>query len=361
MAIVLRYLASPSLLFYTIPWLMFLLVGGTIAQRYIGLYQSEKLFFGSFIFWFGPAPLPGAYLTLGLIAVSLCLKLILKSPWKKEQAGTILSHLSVCILLCGGLITAFCNEEGYIVLGPGESGRFVSDYHQRELAILKNGAQLLMVPYEKLHAGTRITDALLPFSIHIDTLCYHCVVFTRKSARTALHGAAETLDIKSEPPLKDEEENQSGVAFDITGATEQINGAYITFEPMRLQPSLTLGTDRYDIVMRRKQRELPFALQLKHFEKSDYPGTEKARSYSSEVTVKDGKLEWDATIEMNQPLRHLGYTLYQSSFVENDGKLYTVLAVVKNTGALFPYIALTALCAGLLLHLGIMFLPKSKV
>ena len=55
---------------------------------------------------------------------------------------------------------------------------------------------------------------------------------------------------------------------------------------------------------------------------------------------------------MNAPLRHKGYTLYQASYAELDnGKEATVLAVVKNSGRLFPYISSIIMAVGLLVHL----------
>ena len=82
-----------------------------------------------------------------------------------------------------------------------------------------------------------------------------------------------------------------------------------------------------------------------------YPGTNMAKSYSSDVILKDGNIEWPARISMNQPLRYKGYTLYQSSFEETPEGDFTMLAVVKNPGRLFPYIASGILCFGLLIHL----------
>jgi len=246
--VLLRALARPTLLFYALPWLMCLLALGTVAQRYIGLYQSQNLFFGSFLLWVGPVPLPGAYSLLALIALSLLANLALSLPFTRAQAGIILTHVSVVILLVGGLMTALDRQEGYMVLGEGESAHTVFDYQQ---------------------------------------------------------------------------------------------------------PDFVGGQDRYSLKPS-ATRELPFTIRLKHFDKSDYPGTSMARSYDSDVVVKDGGLEWNASITMNHPLRLHGYTLYQSSFIDKDGRLLTVLAVVKNVGWLLPYLAIATLCVGLLLHLVIL-------
>jgi hypothetical protein len=338
---------------------MFLLVGGTIAQRYIGLYQSEKLFFGSFIFWLGPLPLPGAYSTLGLIALCLIAKLVLKSPWRKAQAGIIVTHISALVLLAGALVTTLCREEGYILLGPDESSNIISDYQLRELAILKNGTLLLAVPQAKLQKDAVISTPALPFSLHVYAYFPHCVAVARAHPSAELKGAAQKVDIVHAPPRKENEENQSGVIFEVSGLSAAQNGTYITSEALSQPPVIKQGKDTYTIIMRPEERLLPFTVHLLHFDKTDYPGTDKARSYRSEIEVKDGTLAWNTSIEMNQPLRHQGYTLYQSSFAQKDGTLYTVLAVVKNAGAYFPYIAIATLCAGLLLHLGIRFTGKN--
>ena len=44
-------------------------------------------------------------------------------------------------------------------------------------------------------------------------------------------------------------------------------------------------------------------------------------------------------IQMNEPLRHRGYTFYQASFIEEEDKQTSVLATVKNYGRMFPYIS----------------------
>jgi len=350
--------ARPTLLFYALPWLMLLLVLGTIAQRYIGLYQSQKIFFGSFVLWVGFFPLPGAYTTLGIIALGLCAKLLLKSPLKKHKAGTLIAHASMLLLLLGGLITAISREEGYMVLGDNDSSHQVLDYHQRELAIIKNGDVVEAIPHGELHIGKVITDPGIPFSITISNYCYQCKATARQNPDISLRGLAAKMDITSAPLDQEDAKNQSGVVFSISGASKEADGSYLSYEALNQQPEFTIGKDKYQVLMRQSERDIPFTIHLLHFDKVEYPGTNVARSYQSQVEVIDGALKWNALIEMNQPLRYRGYTLYQSSFIENDGKLFTVLAVVKNSGALFPYLAVLTLCIGLVIHLIIVFSRK---
>lgn len=58
-------------------------------------------------------------------------------------------------------------------------------------------------------------------------------------------------------------------------------------------------------------------------------------------------------ISMNQPLRHGGATLFQSSFGNSrEGKDITVLQVVRNPGAWIPYASVLIMSLGLLWHFG---------
>ena len=67
-----------------------------------------------------------------------------------------------------------------------------------------------------------------------------------------------------------------------------------------------------------------------------HPGTNIAKSFSSEIFLIENETQRRVLIEMNAPLRHKGYTFYQASFAElNDGREATVLAVVQNSGRLF--------------------------
>lgn len=346
-----NFLSRPVLLFYALPWLMFLLVLGTVAQRYIGLYQSQKLFFGSFLLWVGIIPLPGAYATIGLIALGLCSKLLLKSPIRKHNAGIIIAHISTLVLLLGGLITAYSREEGYIMLLDNQTSHQVSDYHNRELAILKNGTLIKAVADSSIYNGETIAALDLPFSIKVVKYCYNCKTLIRSNPNAEMRELAAKFDIASKGYEKEDAQNQSAVLFSVTGISKDTDGNYLTSQGLNQQPEIKAGKDSYQIVIRQAERSIPFDIRLIKFEKFEYPGTDVARSYRSEVEVIDGSLKWKTVIEMNQPLRYRGYTLYQSSFVENDAGLATILAVVKNSGDIFPYLAVSTLCLGLIIHL----------
>ncbi len=353
------FFARPVLLFYALPWLMLLLVAGTVAQRYVGLYASQRLFFGSFILWVGYIPLPGAYSVLSVIALSLLVKLVLYTAWEKRQCGIILTHLSAVILLVGGLVTASFRQEGYIVLAQGGAGDTVSDYYARELAVERNGSVIATFPLSAYTRDVAVTHDGLPFTLRVIRYCRQCSIAPRTQVELALQGVARKVELAAAPESgKPEAQGQSGAMLELSGLPGGQDGIYVTAQALKDQPQVRVGGDRYTIVLRPAECRLPFSLMLSRFTKSDYPGTDMARSYRSDVLVKDGAVQWDAVIQMNQPLRYKGYTLYQSSFVENGEAPMTVLAVVKNAGEWFPYFSIATLCGGLLLHMIITFTRK---
>jgi cytochrome c biogenesis protein ResB len=79
-----------------------------------------------------------------------------------------------------------------------------------------------------------------------------------------------------------------------------------------------------------------------------------AREFSSFVTkVEDGTSQ-KIRITMNEPLRHRGYTFYQSSWGpqngRSDARLYSVFSVVRNPADQVPLYACIVTTAGLVLH-----------
>ena len=134
------------------------------------------------------------------------------------------------------------------------------------------------------------------------------------------------------------------------------DGIYGLFLGQTIPQKVTIGNQEHVIVLRRKRTYLPFSIELLDFKKVMYPGTGIAKSYSSDVNLIEAGISKRILIKMNEPLRHKGYTFYQSSFIESSEGETTVLAAVKNYGRIFPYISSIIMCIGLLIHL-IMKLP----
>ncbi len=347
----LKALANPALVFYTLPWLMILLLIGTIAQKDMGIYEATRTYFSSFVFWFGPLPLPGGIPTLGVVFAGLLAKFLLYSPWRKHQAGIILTHFGVLLLIFGGLVTALTQKEGFMVIKEGSSLGSVSDYHHRILTVLKDDEPYGTIPFPILKVKEKAEGVALPFTLTPVFLCDNCKPAPVPSSQETRHGLAAKIDLAKAKPEKENEANLSGALFKVEGVDAAQDGLYLSMEEIPHQPSVTVDGHSYSFFLTRAQTALPFSLTLDDFQKELYPGTQMAKAYSSNVTVQDGDVAWPALISMNNPLRYKGYTFYQSSFGEGPDGERSVLSVVENKGRLFPYIASAIIFAGLLLHI----------
>ncbi len=344
-----RFLGRPVLFFYALPWLMLLLVLGTVAQREVGLFVAERTYFSSFLLWLGFVPLPGGLAVLCLIALNLAARLAQQKSWGGRKLGSTITHVSALLLLLGGGISLTQREEGFQELAPGTASDTVTDYHRREFVVTKNGVVAVQLDFDGLQV--RQTIAGLPFTLRLDALCRHCAAEQLSQPTPERRDAARIMRLQPAQLLPQDEDNLAGVTLSVSGVDTAQDGVYLAFSGLRDAATLTIGEDRYQLIMRRALRRLPFTVRLDKFHKLDHPGTRIAKAYRSDVTVTDGGASWTTTIAMNEPLRYRGYTLYQSSFIELPEETRSVLAVVQDKGQIFPYLAITALCLGMLLHL----------
>lgn len=351
-----QVLSRPVIVYWTLPWLMLLLIAGTVAQKYIGLYAAQEKFFSSFILWLGPAPLPGAYALIGLIFLSLLCKFITESRWSWPRAGIILSHFGVLLLLAGGLLTAMTAREGYIVIEEQSESSLIEDYHARILTILKDGAPIATLAASDLRAGRTLgIDQGLPFTIEIRQHMINGTPQAQNESLSAdglpLRGAATKVSMTPIQPDLQNENNHGAVSLRVRGIDTENDGLYLLTEIMPVYPQFEIKDHIYELRFVKASSTLPFTLALTDVEKENHPGADMARSYRSRLLIKDQGSTWPAEISMNNPLRYRGYTFYQSSYMQTPTGEATILSVVWNSGRLFPYIASAVISVGLILHL----------
>lgn len=343
-----QYLAKPHVLFYALPWLMFLTVLGTVAQKDMGLHAAVEKYFTSIILWLGPIPTPGGLTTIAVIFLALTIKFIFYSEWKWHRAGTILTHLGVLLLLIGGLLTAGTMREGFMIIPEGKALSKMADYQNRVLNFKKDGAVIETIAFDTIK-----NDQILTINNHEFRVLMHCDNCDAR-APSGLYENLQDLAVNMElfevPDEKNIEANFSGLIFEAITPNEAQNGTYIVMEDIPRVPKFTTNDGVLSVELTRATTPLPFEIALTDFRKIDYPGTKKAREFESDLIVRDGDVEWPATVSMNKPLRYKGYTFFQSSFDQRDGVEITVLNVVQNTGRYFPYISTLIIFAGMLLH-----------
>lgn len=119
--------ADTRVFFFTLLWLMVLLVLGTLAQKNLGLFVAQKLYFSAWILWLGQTiPTPGGAATMVLLTLSLLCKTV-TDHWTWARLGTLVTHIGALTLLGGGLLTALLSAEWVMRIEEGQSKSYMVD------------------------------------------------------------------------------------------------------------------------------------------------------------------------------------------------------------------------------------------
>ena len=120
-----------------------------------------------------------------------------------------------------------------------------------------------------------------------------------------------------------------------------------TWLPLRGLAELPLGREPVIVEYRPGQRDLHYTIKLLDFRKTDYPGTQMAASFESDVELSDPQrgVILMRTIRMNTPLRYRGFSFFQSSYVPGSQET-TVLSARNDPGTPFVYAGFLIVIAG---------------
>ena len=364
-----KILKTPKIFVFTIIWMMILIVLGTLAQKDMGLFAVQKKYFSSWIYWVWYLPMPGGRLTMILIFINLSFFFFNKSLWKKNKLGIIILHMGGMLLLIGGGLTAIFSSEGNIVIDEGSQSNYIEDYQYMELAVINTSdpafESYTIFDHPLLKQNSILAHNNFEFEIKVINYLENCELIRRNQpAGLQYRGMMKNFIISEHTPLKEENMNRPGIILHLSNTGTMEDGIYGLFLGQTIPQKITIGNQEYIIILRRQRTYLPFSIELLDFKKVMHPSTEIAKSYSSDINLIEAGVSKRVLIKMNEPLRHRGYTFYQSSFIESSDGETTVLAAVKNYGRLFPYISSIIMCIGLLIHL-VMKLPvlykKQKV
>ena len=353
---IINFLKQPKIFVFAMIWMMVLVVLGTLAQKDMGLYAAQNRYFSSWITWFWFAPMPGGRLTLIIIFINLSFFFFNKSIWKLKKLGIIVLHLGGILLLIGGGLTAMFSSEGNMVIEEDTKSNHIEDYHYMELALINTSAidfdEFTVFDHPLLIKNQTLTHENLNFEIEILNYLENCEPAKRTSP-PAIHykGMLKNFMLKELKPEKEDNWNRPGIIYKISNSGTSADGMYGIFLGQPVPQTVSIKEKDFTIILRRKRTYLPFSIELIDFKKILHPGTDIPKSYSSDIILIENGVTRKIRIQMNEPLRHKGYTFFQSSFVEGPDNETSIFAVVKNYGRLFPYISSIIMCVGLLFHL----------
>ncbi|PKP13570.1 MAG: cytochrome C biogenesis protein [Bacteroidetes bacterium HGW-Bacteroidetes-3] len=201
--------------------------------------------------------------------------------------------------------------------------------------------------------GTIAKDSLQDFSL----LSLHSLAGLQFVVpQMPLKGSYKTV---SAPKTKMGAENMAQLEFDVTvgGETKHIKlkGAKFAIQPAT---QFSVGNLNFRMSYGAMQLQLPFSIKLNDFQLDNYPGSQSAMSFASEVTVISPEETFDFRIFMNNILNYKGYKFFQSSYNITPDYEETHLSVNHDFwGSTITYIGYFLLYAGLIL---ILFMKNTR-
>lgn len=201
-----------------------------------------------------------------------------------------------------------------------------SDDHKIRVELYKNGESVMK---QAIVPGESLVTPWMGIRLTLGSVVHNAVMRTEVSPAV--------IEPRSELPPS---------AIFVTPAGAKPDQGFWLAEDQFRRVSI-LGRE-YEVFFGRRTLQLPFSIQLQEFRKMDYPGTETAMSYESQILVngQDPPL----TVSMNEPLTRDGYTLYQSSYELRPGQpKVSIFSVNRDPGRLMKYIGSLILGLGIII------------
>lgn len=342
---------------------MVLVFWGTLAQVELGLYRVQKEFFQSLFVCWQPAGttlripvFPGGYLLGGVLLANLILahRRFYRATWR--QAGIVLIHAGLVLLLVGQWTSDLLSVESVLHLREGETKNYSEMPRQVELAIVDTSDprldRVVAVPQSLLEAGGELRVAALPFGVRVRRFVPNAMLAERSpgDARppAASQGAGARVILAELPPASGPAARDVPAAvIELLGAEGSL-GTWLVSELLPEPQTCRVEGRSFSLAMRPRRLVKPYSLTLLEFRRETYPGTDIPREFSSRLRLRDDRTgeERQVLIYMNHPLRHGGETYYQADYDPDDRG--TVLQVVRNPTWLTPYLACGLVSVGLI-------------
>ncbi len=353
-------------------FLLILTFLGTIEQVNVGLYEAQKKYFESIFLvhwipiyneWALPIPLPGVYLLLALFTVNLIAGGIVRIRKNKNTIGNLVTHAGMLLMVAAGFVNYTYAQDGHMTLAENEQASEFVSYYSWEIAIAQpeDGkiAQEMIVPndafaYVKPGNPKTFTSDALPFDLTITDFYRNSVPvgagpFVQQTMHVIDGYALQSLDLDREA-----ERNAAGAYVVVKEKQSGATHEGIVWGLADAPWGVSVGCKKYTVDLRHKRYPLPFAIALDKFHHENHPGTGMASMFMSEVTKIENGSKTPVKIQMNEPLRHLGYTFYQASWQPANpatGRpVLSTLAVVKNPADQWPLYSCIVITIGLLIH-----------
>lgn len=361
-----RLLASYAFAITLLGFLLLLTYFGTTAQVTRSLFEVQREYFESLFviheFAGIPVPLPGVKLLLGLLCINLICGGLVRIRKNGATLGIIVAHIGILLMLVAGLVEYALSTKGHMTVGESERAAEYVSYFEWEITLNEDGAtREWVIPGERfIHLDddevVRFHNPEIPFELAIESVHKNSRVFKE----TPAEGGPVRFLLRAQPLAQEAEADVAGCTATLRMRDGGAEERFILWGGARIPYVAEVGGKRWVIDLHRRRWPVPFDIDLLDFRKIDHPGTDMVKSFESDVNMTEGGARQMITISMNKPLRHRGYTLFQSSWGPQPAQLppgspppthyWSVFSVVKNPADAWPLYACYIIAAGLLLH-----------
>ena len=338
---------------------------GTLFGRDVEIVNMfYTLSIGDFEMPFIRIPLAGGLLLGVLLTLNLLCAHFRFFKFSKRKIGIALTHGGLVLLLVSGFLVSLLQRESMMAIDEGGRSNYSEARHHNELVLIdQSGAEtdrVISVPDDLLADGGSIE--LADSGLTAEVLFYYqnadiIADIGDRQALPATRGFAARTPVfvqPTAPTFRMNEANMTTAFIELRdNESGESLGSWLVSNVLDGQvPPQQFEHDgkEWEIALRFKRYYKPYWLELNNFKHVRYPGTDTPSAFESHLTLLNPETGEDRNIiiRMNDPLRYDGLTYYQASFKNQDTT--SILQVVRNPSWTLPYIAVTIVGLGLVIH-----------
>jgi hypothetical protein len=354
--------------------LMVIVFYGTFAQRWMSLYDVQHEYFESWVTVLDvgsvPVPFLGGMALLTLLALNLVVGGVIRIRKKGATVGVLIAHAGILLLFVSAAVEWGWSDKGQLTVFEGDGKGWFQSTDDWEIVVRERAGtseRPLAATEWVLPAKTvshldeddvaRFRHASLPFELAV-SLWQRNAAIVRAEPGLRVVAEAEGFALA---PLSASSERSATPGCVATLIPKSGGGALRSLlgvdpDGMGTPWLVTVAGRSFEIDLRPQRFDLPFRVELKRFVHEEHPGTRMPKEFSSYVTKLEDGVARDVHITMNAPLRHRGYTLYQSGWGPQNARpgarLFSTFSVVRNPADRMPIYACFVIFIGLIVHFG---------
>lgn len=309
-------------------------------QKEYGLKSIHEIYFNSLFIKNNYFIFPGGKLIIILILLSLSLKILTE---KKITLGTFIIHIGIVIFILFAFLFLNPHEEKYIIIKENETSNKILNNNSYDINFTLNEIKNLKINSNKIKNIKNLNYENLRIEIKKH--------FKNVNVKLNNNLEKDFFSFKNIKYFVENEHNKAAFEIIFKNNTDNkiIKKIYL-IEGLKEEINIKIKNIKIDIKLVKSTEVLPFNIYLKNFKKINYNNTNIAKSFESNIIIKDKNVEWKYKIKMNKPLKYKNYIFYQSSYIE-DKENSTILYVTYNSKTNYIYLACFIILIGFISHL----------